>query len=128
MSQRKNPDTSKEAFRSLKAEELAETYKGIILALSRIGEGHFEDIALQMRVKPEKVWKRLSELKEQGLIYRPGNKKALRSGRNGYTWMLTENGLPKTDKSQKALSGPAVVDYSRKLIQPQPTLFPNPLP
>jgi predicted ArsR family transcriptional regulator len=122
MTTRKNPETSKEAFRSLKSDELAETYKGIILALSRIGEGHFEDIALQMRVKPEKVWKRLSELAKDGLIYRPGTKKPLRSGRNGYTWMLTKEGLPKTDKSEKALSGKSVSDYAKELIR-QPTLF-----
>jgi hypothetical protein len=29
--------------------------------------------------------------------------------------------MPKTDAAMKALKGPAVVDYSRKLITPKPT-------
>jgi hypothetical protein len=122
MKKRNNPETSTEAFKSLRPEELAEVYCKIILALSKIGEGTFEQISAVAKLEPQRVWRRLSEMLKMGLVYRPGKKIPLKSNRLGYTWMLTKDGLPKTDKSEKALSGKSVSDYSRSLI-PQPTLF-----
>lgn len=116
MTKRKNPSTSTDALKSLKAEELRETYKGILAALSRIKEGTFEQIAQSMRAKPDKIWKRLSELAFQELIYRPGNKRILKSGRMGYTWMLTEPGKEKLKNGESLLPGPSISDYSKKLI------------
>lgn len=116
MAKRNNPDTSKAAFHSLDPAKLTKTYKGIILALTKIGSGHFEDIAYQMKVDPGVVWKRLSDLSKAGLIERSGYKKILKSGRMGYMWQLTTKGMPKTDADMKALKNkPTVMDHSRNI-------------
>lgn len=112
----KVPDTSVEAYKSLNPAKLAKTYRGIILALTKISSGHFEDIAYQMKVEPDVVWKRLSELNKAGIIRRSGYKKILKSGRMGYMWELTTKGMPKTDKDMKALKDkPTISDYSRNI-------------
>lgn len=116
MAKRKVIETSRAAFQSLQPDHLAEIYRKILEALSKIGEGTFEEIAASAKLPKERVWKRLSELAKDDLIYRPGNKKALRSGREGYTWRLTDKSIPKTQNAEKALKGPSVADYSRKLI------------
>jgi len=98
MSERKNPETSLEAYRSLDIQQLNETYRLILGALGELGEGTFEDIAAKMKVDKSRVWKRMSELERMELVYRPGNKRLLKSGRNGYTWMLRNSVLPKTNE------------------------------
>lgn len=115
MSKRKVPETSKAAFESLDPERLNKTYKGIILALTKIRSGHFEDIAYQMKVEPSIVWKRLSELQKGGIIRKTGYKKMLKSTRFGYIWELTTKGMPKTDKQMKILKGETIADYSRRI-------------
>lgn len=116
MTKRKNPETSVEAYRSIRPEDLAEIHQNILWALSQIKEGTFEEIAYALRIPKERVWKRLSELQKLGLIYRPGNKKALSSGRLGYTWRtVTEE--PTIIVTERSLPGDSVADYSRKLIE-----------
>lgn len=117
MTKRKNPETSNEAYRQLKHERVRETYQKILFALSIIKEGNFEDISKQAGLKPEVVWKRLSELHADGKIYRPGNKKPLRSGRLGYTWMLIQPGIAPAKVVEMALPGKTISDYSKELIQ-----------
>jgi hypothetical protein len=121
MASRNVPQTSKDALASLKAEEIREMYRRILEALRLIKEGHMEDIAAACKVKPEKVWKRLSEMKRMGLIYRPGNRKVLTSGCTGYTWRLVED-EPTAPVTERSLPGKTVADYSKKLIQ-QTQLF-----
>ena len=117
MSTRKSqPSTSVEAYRSLQPDQLAEIYRKILSALSVLGEATSQETAAYLKIDHSRIWKRHSELEKAGLIYRPGNKRPLRSGRMGFTYMLTKEGLPTTAKSEKALTGKAVVDYSRKLI------------
>lgn len=123
MAKRNIPQTSKDAHASLKQEEIRGMYRRILEALRLIKEGHMEDIATACRVKPEKVWKRLSEMKVMGLIYRPGNRKPLASGCTGYTWRLIDNDQPTVPVSEKALPGPSVSDFSKKLIPTQSQLF-----
>jgi hypothetical protein len=118
MKKKKIPDTSKEAWRSLDPAQLSEIYRGILYALGIMNKATFEEIAAHMKVEKSRVWKRMSDLERMRLVYRPGSKKTLKSGRMGYEWALTNNAIPKTDAAMKALKGPAVVDYSRKLITP----------
>jgi predicted transcriptional regulator len=88
------PSTSKEALESLDPETMRDIYKRILWALSQIGEGHYEDIAIALKEKESRVWKRLKELSDMNLIYRTENKKVLSSGRKGYTWKATLQGSP----------------------------------
>jgi len=115
MKNKKMPETSLEAYRSLEVDDLNKTYQGIITALQKIGEGTFEDIAATMRVNSGKVWRRMGELMKKEIVYRPGNKRVLKSGRKGFTWMLTSDYLQKTEKHiPKAMP---------KVIHNQPVLF-----
>jgi len=77
---RNNPQTSIDAYRSLDPAKLSDTYKKIILALTELGNGTFEDIAKKMKVDKSVVWKRLSELERANILYRPGTKKHLNQG------------------------------------------------
>jgi predicted ArsR family transcriptional regulator len=120
---RNNPSTSNEAYRQLKAERVRETYKQILFALSIIKEGTFEDIARQIGCKPDVIWKRLSELANDGKIYRPGNKRPLKSGRNGYTWMLITPGIAPAKIVEMSMPGTTVQDYSKKITSIQQDLF-----
>ena len=116
---RTNPNTSIDAYKSLRQEEVNETYRQILCALGEIGKGTFEDIAAHMKCDKAKVWKRLSELLRMELIYRPGSKKMLKSGRSGYEWART-NGEPHTDiqaKKEKFPSGKSSTDFANDLIQ-----------
>src|SRR6266496_5306529 len=116
MKKKQIPDTSREAFKSLDPIKLSETYRKILYSISKLGECTTEESAAFLKIDHSKVWKRYSELAKMNLIYRPGNKRLLRSGRNGFTWRLTTNAIPTTQAAEKALRGPAIVDYSRKLI------------
>ncbi len=83
------PETSKEAYRSLRAEELRDTYKKILSALNVLGEATTEETAAFLKIPHERIWKRFSEIERMELIYKPGNKRMMKSGRNGFTWRLT---------------------------------------
>lgn len=85
MAKRKNPATSNEAFQSLDPSKLRETYRNILYALSRLGEATTEECAAYLKMEHSKLWKRYSELHEMNLIYRQGNKRLLKSGKNGFT-------------------------------------------
>jgi predicted transcriptional regulator len=122
MAKRKVPETSKAAYDSLRQDDIRDMYRKIMVALSAIGKGTFEDIAAHMKVERERVWKRLSEMQEMGLIYRPGSKKILKSGRNGFEWALTESHLPKTEAAEKSLKGRSVSDFSKNISAIQKTV------
>lgn len=115
MAKKKQPETSTAAYRSLDPDKLNERYTKILAALGRIKEGTFEQIAKAAKLEDRVVWKRLSELAKAGLIYRPGNKKKLRSGREGYTWMLTGAVTEEMQKRESALDGKSVSDYSKEI-------------
>lgn len=118
MAKKKLPETSLEAYKSLDPTQLIEIYRQIIWGLSQIGEGTFEEIAAAIKLPRERVWKRMTDLEKMGLAYRPGNKRLLKSGRNGFTWMLTQEGVPKTTVTEKSLKGKSVSDYSKELTKP----------
>lgn len=110
------PQTSIDAFRSLDPAKLSDTYKKILLALSAIGSGTFEDIAKKMKVDKSVVWKRLSELERANVIYRPGTKKTLKSGRSGFVWMiLSLDGISSIIEEAKLKSTQTIQDHSRNI-------------
>lgn len=100
MSTRKIAETSREAYNSLEPEKIQQIYKDIMAALSVLGEGTFEDIAAHLKIDKSRVWKRLSEMQKIGMIFNTGRKRLLKSNRNGFTWMLTTEHTPKTDKEE----------------------------
>jgi DNA-binding Lrp family transcriptional regulator len=108
-------ETSKEAFKKLDPLRVAGTYFKIIDALKIIKEGNFEQIALQADLKPEKVWKRLSELERSEIIYKPGLKVPTKNGANSYVYRLCGDGGVKSE-IEKPIYGKSVSDYSKELI------------
>ena len=123
MPKRKPVETSLEALASLSPQNILEVHLRIMDALRIIGSGTYEDIARQAKLEPQRVWKRLSECLKAGVVYRPGTKKPLKSGRNGFVWALTQPGQSNEPVTEKPIPGPTVADYSRKLIAKQPELF-----
>lgn len=116
MSKSKIQETSMEAYRSLDPTKLRDTYKRVILALSELGSGTFEDIAKKMKVDKSVVWKRLSELERANILYRPGTKKTLKSGRSGFVWMvLSLDGISSLIEEVKLKSTPTIQDHSRNI-------------
>lgn len=86
---KKVKETSLEAYHSLDAAKLSETKKKIIYALSQLHEATTEEVAAFLKVEHDRVWKRFSELAKDGLI-KACNKRPLKSGRNGYTYVLAQ--------------------------------------
>lgn len=115
MSNNKPPQTSIDAFNSLKEGEVKQTYSDIIWALSVIKKGTFEDIAKFLKCKPDRIWKRLDELgaKKYDLITRSGERKKLKSGRSGFVWSLK----PDTPIIERPIPGKSVQDFSRSINQ-----------
>src|SRR6478735_816063 len=110
------PQTSIDAYMSLDPIKLTDTYKNIILALTELGSGTFEDIAKKMKVDKSVVWKRLSELERANILYRPGTKKTLKSGRDGFVWMiLSLDGVASIVEEAKLKSTQTVQDRSRNI-------------
>lgn len=121
MPKRERIDTSIEAYHSLDVNQLNKTYKTIIETLSKIGEGTFEDIAATAKEDKAKIWKRLSELERMQVVYRPGEKKVLKSGRNGYVWMIREGYVVKTEVAYRKEETTAAEHASKiiKLTKPE---------
>jgi len=112
---RNNPSTSIEAYRQLDPLQLAEIYQKILWGLGQIGEGTFEEISIAIRVPKERVWKRMNELLKANLVYRPGNKKLLASGRLGYTWRLVKENESTEPVTEQTQIGPTISEYSRNI-------------
>ena len=109
------PSTSLEAFKSLDPAQLNETYRKILYALAQMGESTSQEIAAYLKIDHSRIWKRTSELERMELIYKPGTKRLLKSGRMGYCYRLKGAAIPITLQHIKALKGPTVADHSRKI-------------
>lgn len=115
MAKKKQPETSTAAYKSLDPDKLNERYSKILAALGQIKEGTFEEIARAAKLDKSVVWKRLSELATAGLIYRPGNKRKLKSKREGFTWMLTGAVTEEMQNRERALGGKSVGEISKEI-------------
>lgn len=122
MAKRKNPTTSIDAYKALQPEQLRQTYKDILFALSQLGEATTWEISQALRVPHEKIWKRPKEMADLGLIYRPGTKRLMPGGKLGFTWKLTTPGTPSLPVTEKFPSGKSSNEFAKQIIQ-QSTLF-----
>ena len=90
MSKRTHRETSKAGelhiapFKQSHKEKIVEALKK-----SPIGFTH-EEIALECGLRPDQVWKRLSECAADGKIYDSGLTRKLKSGINGIIWKVKE--------------------------------------
>lgn len=112
------PQTSIDAFRSLKDGEIKQRYNDILWALSVIKEGTFQDISKFLKCGDDKIWKRMSELRDRfGLIHETGRTKKLKSGRFGTIWSLN----PDTPVIERPIPGKTIADFSRAINQVKPS-------
>jgi len=89
MTKRKTSITSILAHESVK-ESKAEMYRRITEGLNKlITGGTFDEIAIASGLKPQQVWKRLSEMQGLGLIFNVGTTRPGNSGRSCSVWQLT---------------------------------------
>jgi len=115
MSKRKVVETSQDAFRSLDPEKISQIKKDIVMALRVLGPSTYEQVAIFLKKDPSKIWKRMSDAKNDGLIERTEIRRKMASGREGFVWKATSV-LPTTEKS---LPGKGVVDYSKAILNQQ---------
>ena len=85
---RVNPQTSIEAYKSLKPEQVRDVYVKIKHALSILKLANTEQIADHLKMPHPQVHKRTSEMERLEMIYKPGTKSMMKSGRMGYNWAL----------------------------------------
>jgi predicted transcriptional regulator len=95
---RNNPSTSKDAFKSLRAEDLREVYKKIMDALKVLGSASTEQIAEYLTMEHAKIHKRVSEMEGMQLIYRPGGRVPTKSKRTAFVWTICDPSQPKVEK------------------------------
>jgi predicted transcriptional regulator len=113
---RKNPETSNEAYRSLDPMKINETHGRILDGLKSIGSGTYEDLANFLSLENQRVWRRLSELHRGGLIHRTGERKIMKSGRQGFVWVPGSATEP-VKKKERVLKGKTVVDFSKSILK-----------
>jgi hypothetical protein len=115
---RKNPDTSTDAYRQLDPIKISQRMQKIADGLKVIGKGNYEDISLACGLREDQVWKRLIDCMKAGLIHRTPEKKRTKDNRDSYIFAPG----PATQiaaKKERVMKGKSIVDFSRKLIQPQ---------
>lgn len=121
MPKRKNPETSNEAYRSLREVEITDTQQKICSALEVLQKGTYEDIAAFLKMDAARVWKRMSEICRFGLIHRTGDRKTMKSGRQGFVW--APGGTPEPiKKKERVMRGKTVSDFSRAIKQVSPSI------
>lgn len=116
MGKRTKISTSQDAYKSLDPEKTRAMYAKIVKALEIIGPATYEELATYMREKPERVWKRLSEAGRLNLIHRPGDRKIMSSGRQGFVWSVGPSPEP-VKKKERVMKGRTVSDFSKAINQ-----------
>ena len=117
---RKNPETSIEAYERIMASGTRETtYRKIIQALQTIGEGNYEAIALAANETESRIWKRIKETRDMGLIIDTGKRVLTKSGSNSMVYALFTDAhkyshIPKPERVSKSQT--SAVDYANMII------------
>lgn len=109
------PYTSKEAFKSLEPDKIRLMYKKILTALQDAGLATYEEVAILLNEKPERIWKRLPEMLKLGLVHRPGERKVMSSGRQGFVWKVGP-GTDVTKQRKKVMKGPTVAQFAKAIL------------
>ena len=120
MQRNNQPETSILSYEKIMQPNVREgMYKKIILALEWIMDGTAWEIAAQCRCKPDKVWKRLSELrKDDCVIFDTGIRRLSPDGNEAMVYALSSRKeeyahIPKPERQQKVTA----VDYANAIIQ-----------
>jgi len=120
MPKRKRIDTSIAAYHALDQDQVARTKNLILVALKTIGRGSSEQIATHLKMAPDVIWKRCSDLKNEGKIYASEFKVLTKRNRFARQWMIGD-GKDQAKVVEMLMPGKTIADYSKEIIQP--TLF-----
>jgi predicted ArsR family transcriptional regulator len=112
----KVPQTSKDAHEQMKPYK-PEHWRLIMAKLQELGEASADQIANRLRMKHEKVNRRMSELRAKKLIYRPGNKVATSTGRSAYTWKLVDPDNPPEIVTEKFPEGKSFSEFAKGVAE-----------
>ena len=86
---RNNPNTSISAYESVKKDVISSHQGKIINALLLIKSGTYEEIANHLKWDDKnRAARRLSELERLQIVYKPGEKRKTKSGRDAYVYRL----------------------------------------
>lgn len=87
--EKKLPDTSHEAYKKMSNEILSNHHQLIVNALNVLKKATYEEIAAYLNWDDKnRAARRLSELERNQIIYKPGEKKTTKTGRNAYVYSL----------------------------------------
>jgi predicted transcriptional regulator len=87
--QKKLPDTSHEAHKSMTEVLLSKHHTQIIEALKVLKKATSEEIAIYLNWDDKnRSARRMSELEREQIIYKPGEKRKTKYGRNAYVYSL----------------------------------------
>lgn len=109
----KNKPTSIAAYEYIKPHKPSHKQKILeALAVLKVGANH-EMIAQVAGLRPDQVWKRLSECQKDGTIFDTGINRPLKSGLMGTVWQLSNLPIvnpenPTTDKQVKQLKNAGI--------------------
>ena len=96
MSKTKMPQTSIDAYKGLDLNSVKAVHEKILGALNVLVSASSEQIAEYTTLPHARVHKRMKELQDKGLIFRPGGRVKTKSGATAYVWQLKDN--PKKEK------------------------------
>lgn len=118
MKKRQLPETSHQAYEKAKP-MISGHHEKILNALLILGSETAEGIAKYLGMDHSQVNRRVSEMEEKNLIYRPGHTKKTSTGREAKVWTVRGANQPKTDKEANiyAKGEKASTDYSKELIE-----------
>jgi hypothetical protein len=86
---RNNPDTSTKAYYSIKNEARENHQSKIIEALKFLGSATYEEISSFLKWDDKnRAARRLAELERLQIVFKPGEKKKTKSGRDAYVYKL----------------------------------------
>ena len=92
----KLPDTSIEAYHSMTDDLLSDHHKKIINALTILKKATAEEIAAYLGWDDKsRSSRRMSELERDQIVYKPGEKKKTKYGRNAYVYELVKKPIIK---------------------------------
>lgn len=112
---RNNPSTSHAAFKQVTSEMKEGHYMKIIAALQKLKSANYETISQKCGLERHAVGRRLSEMLERGMIWKPGGYSKTSSGRDAYNYQLTTETKIHPTTVEKAVKGHSISHFSKKI-------------
>lgn len=112
---RNNPSTSHAAFKQVTSEMKEGHYMKIIAALQKLKSANYEAISQKCGLERHAVGRRLSEMLERGIVWKPGGVSKTTSGRAAYNYQLSSETKVHPTTVEKAMKGNSISHFSKKI-------------